>query len=118
MARPYALAATLWAAVMLFAACTSAQPAVCFLFPQEDKVLHFLEYALFAVLLHQTFIHSSRMRLIHGAAVLTAAVAVSYCAALEALQLFLPHRDGNALDFAAGCAGVAFTLGLRGNPRK
>lgn len=118
MLRPYALATILWAAVMCFAACTNATPAACLLFSQEDKVLHFLEYALFAFLLYQTFNHSSQLQTIRRAAVLTAVVAIAYGGALEFIQSFLPYRECNALDFMANCAGAAFTLGLCWRPRK
>lgn len=117
MGRPYAVAAFIWAAVMLYAACASVQPA-CMLFPQEDKVLHFLEYAIFALLLYGAFAHSSNMTVIRKATALTAAVAVAYGGAIELLQSYLPYRDCSALDFMANCAGVAFTLGLRGDRRR
>lgn len=118
MARPYALVAMLWAAVMFFAAFTRATPGVCMLFPQEDKVLHFLEYACFAFLLYQSFSHASGVRTIRRAAILTAVIAAAYGGALELMQAYLPYRDCNALDFMANCAGVAFTLGLCWKPRK
>lgn len=117
MARPYAIWAVLWAALMFIGATAKSQPAVCLLFPQEDKVIHFIEYALLAYLLYGAFSHSSETRRIRRAAVYTAIVAVAYGGALELYQAFLPWRDCNALDFMANCAGVAFTLGLCWRPR-
>lgn len=112
MARPYALGALLWAAVMLYAACASTPPAFAGLFPQADKALHFIEYAFFALLLHGAFRHSSRMTVIRRATMLTAVVAAAYGGAIELLQGLLPHRECSALDFMANCAGAAFTLAM------
>ena len=117
MARPYAIAAFLWATLMFFAATAAEQSAAFVLFPQEDKLLHFVEYAVFALLLYRVFSHSSDTRTIKKAAVYTACVAVVYGVALEAYQSLLPHRDCSLLDFLANCAGIAFTLGLCWKPR-
>lgn len=116
MARPYAIAAFLWAALMLLAAATRTQPAAAVLFSQEDKLLHFIEYAVFALLLYRVFSHSSDARTIGRAAVYTACIAVGYGIALEGLQFMLPHRECSVYDFLANCAGVAFTLGLCWRP--
>jgi VanZ family protein len=117
MARPYIICAVLWAVLMFLGATAKSQPAVCLLFPQEDKVIHFVEYAIFAFILYRVFIHSSKTRVITMAAAYTAIIAVGYGGALELYQAFLPWRDCNALDFMANCAGVAFTLGLCWRPR-
>jgi VanZ family protein len=117
MARPYAICAFLWALLMFIGATAKTTPAVCLLFPQEDKVLHFVEYAVFAFLLYRAFSHASTSRAVAMAAVYTAIVAVVYGGALELYQAFLPYRECNALDFMANCAGVAFTLGLCWKPR-
>ncbi|MEI6634082.1 MAG: VanZ family protein [Chlamydiota bacterium] len=117
MARPYAICAVLWAVLMFIGATAKSQPSVCLLFPQEDKVIHFVEYAIFAFLLYRMFIHSSKTRVITMAAAYTAIVAVAYGGALELYQAFLPYRECSALDFMANCAGVAFTLGLCWRPR-
>jgi VanZ family protein len=116
MARPYAIAAFLWAALMLLAAATRTQPAAAVLFSQEDKLLHFIEYTVFALLLYRVFSHSSDARTIGRAAVYTACIAVGYGIALEGLQFMLPHRECSVYDFLANCAGVAFTLGLCWRP--
>ena len=116
MSRPYAIAAFLWAALMLVAAVSQTQPAAATLFPQEDKLLHFIEYAVFALLLYRVFSHSSDTRIIGRAALYTACIAIGYGIALEALQSTLPYRECTVYDFLANCAGVAFTLGLCWRP--
>jgi len=112
MARPYALLAFLWALVILIASSVPLQPRVCTLFPHEDMLLHFLEFALLAALVYKAFIHSSEMRTARQAAVLTFLIVVPYGAALELYQWFIPYRECSLFDFLANCAGSACAVFL------
>lgn len=107
MARPYALLAFLWALVIFIAASVPLQPRVCALFPYEDKLLHFLEFALLAALVYKAFRHSSEMRIAGMAASLTFLIVVPYGAALEVYQWSIPFRACSLFDFFANCAGSA-----------
>ncbi len=105
MARPYALLAFLWALVILIASSMPLPAHVCATFPHEDKLIHFLEFAVLAALMCKAFIHSSEMSTAARAAMLTLMIVVPYGAALELYQWCIPYRDCNLFDFLANCAG-------------
>jgi VanZ family protein len=72
----------------------------------SDKVYHFIEFAIFGLLLARTFRHlfSSRRR---AAAILSAALTGILGGVLdEAHQMFVPGRDASLLDALADAAGV------------
>jgi VanZ family protein len=112
MARPYALLAFLWALAILIASSAPLQPRVCALFPHEDKLLHFLEFALLAAMVYKSFMHSSKMCIAWQAAVLTLLIVVPYGAALELYQWCIPYRECSLLDFLANCAGAVCAVFL------
>jgi VanZ family protein len=112
MARPYALLAFLWALVMLIASSVPLQPGVCALFPHEDTLLHFLEFALLAAMVYKSFMHSSKMRIAWQDAVVTLLIVVPYGAALELYQWCIPYRECSLLDFLANCAGAVCAVFL------
>jgi VanZ family protein len=73
----------------------------------SDKIYHFIEFAIFGLLLERTFRHlfSSRRR---TAAILSAALTGILWAVLDEVhQMFVPGRDASLLDALADAAGVA-----------
>ncbi|MDD5557716.1 MAG: VanZ family protein [bacterium] len=110
MARPFALAAFLWAAAILVGSVTPHVPAAFALFAHEDKVLHFVEFALLSFLVYKAFIHSSDIRLARRALRIALLLGLVYAAAIEVVQDFLPNRECSLADLAAGWAGVALVV--------
>jgi len=112
MARSYALLAFLWALVILITSSLELPSRLCAAFPHEDKLLHFLEFALLAAIIYKAFMHSSEMRTAARAAVLTLLIVVPYGAALELYQWCIPYRECSLFDFFANCAGSACAVYL------
>ncbi len=112
MGRPYALLSFLWAFVMFIGASLPISSHWCAAFPHEDKLWHFLEFALLAALVYKAFAHSSEMRIAARAAVLTILIVLPYAAALEIYQCYVPFRECSFFDFLANCAGWAGAIFL------
>lgn len=102
----------LWALAMFICASRPISPEWRVLFPQEDKLWHFLEFALLAALVYKTFAHSSETRIAVRAAALTCLIALPYAAALEIYQCYVPFRECSLFDFIANCAGSAGAIFL------
>lgn len=112
MGRPYALFSFLWALAMLIGASQPVSPGWCALFPHEDKLWHFLEFALLAALVYKAFAHSSELRISDRACVSTLLIVLPYAAALEIFQCCVPFRECSFFDFIANCAGAAAAIFL------
>jgi VanZ family protein len=81
------------------------------LFP-SDKVIHFLEYAVFALLTLRSTLRWHRA-LSWRPAILTALVILAVFAAVdEVVQGFVPGRHTDLLDFGADLTGGFLVLGL------
>ncbi len=115
MARPYALIALLWAAVIFVFSTRPEAPSGWELFPHQDKAFHFIAYAFLMLLLYKVFIHSPYRTITLYAVSLAALISVGYGTAIEFYQWYLPGRECSIADFLANCSGVgALALHLRG----
>jgi VanZ family protein len=92
---------------MLIGASRPVPPEWCALFPCEDKLWHFLQFALLAALVYKAFSHSSETHIAARATALTLLIVLPYAAALEIYQWFIPFRECGLFDFLANCAGAA-----------
>jgi VanZ family protein len=112
MGRPYALLSFIWALVMFIGASRPLPSKWCGLFPYEDGLWHFLQFALLTALVYKAFEHSSETRIAARSVVLTLLVVLPYAAALEIYQWYVPFRECSLFDFLANCAGVAGAIFL------
>lgn len=106
MSRPYALLASLWAVAIFAGTILPLRVPPWTLFPHSDKLAHFIEYAVLTFLVYAAFTHSPKRELSRRAVIFSALICISYGAALESYQAFLPLRECSFLDFVANCAGV------------
>lgn len=106
MGKPYALLAVLWGAVIFAGSVMRYAPAPFVLFPQEDKLLHFTEFAILSLLIYKAFIHACEIRIARKAIVGTLLIGLSYGMLLEANQCRLAHRECGAPDLLANWGGV------------
>lgn len=74
-------------------------------FPFFDKIMHFLEYMVFGLLILQASKPSSKRWLLA-----CLAAGALYGALDEVHQSFVPNRDSEFLDFVADSLGVASSL--------
>lgn len=82
--------------------------------PQLDKVIHFSEYAIFALLIFRSFYHSGREPNLRRSLFLSA-LFVSFFALLdETYQHFVPGRHSDWRDFAVDILGAVIVLSLLG----
>jgi VanZ family protein len=77
---------------------------------QLDKILHFLEYAVFSALVFRSFSHFPRHHSVNRAAVLAFSVMVIFAFGDEFYQGFVPGRHRDWADWAADLAGSVFML--------
>ena len=75
-------------------------------FAWQDKLYHFLEYALLSLLLFLAFHTSAREKLRKNAHLLTLAIGVIYAASDEIHQAFVRNRNGDFWDWVADGVGV------------
>jgi len=103
----YTWPAVLWAAVIFVGSSIPSKSMPSFAFTVEDLVWHFLEYAIFGVLLALAYVRSPGRASFKtvGLAVLTG---VLYAASDEWHQSFVPGRVTSLADFLADAAGVVF----------
>lgn len=78
----------------------------------NDKVLHFLDFFLLALLAFRTFILSSRSLFCVQAARKAAGFSLFYGAFLEWAQRRVPGRDASFLDWIADAVGVLVASGI------
>lgn len=80
-----------------FALALQPAPELPPLYPGQDKIVHFLAFALIAVLGFEAWPH--RPLTIVG-------LMLCYGAAMEVAQSFVPFRDGDLMDWLADALGV------------
>ena len=110
MSRPYALLSFLWAMVIFLFSTLRLKAPGFMLFPHGDKLLHFAEFALLALLIYKAFFHSAKIPIAKHAAVFSFMLALLYGAGLELYQGMLGYRDCSLADFAADFVGVVFII--------
>ena len=106
MSKPYALLSFLWAVVIFLFSTLRVSPPEVLHFALSDKLVHFAEFAVFALLLYKAFIHSPKSAIVKHATVFCFVIAIAYGAALELLQGLLSYRECSIADFIADFAGV------------
>lgn len=72
----------------------------------EDKILHFIEYMIFSLLLFLAFSVSKKEFFKKNVFLLSIVVGIAYAASDEIHQKFVPGRSCEFLDFAADCLGI------------
>ena len=78
----------------------------------NDKVLHFLDFFLLALLAFRAFIFSSRPLFYAHAGRKAVVFSLFYGAFLEGVQLSVPGRDANFWDWTADASGVLVASGI------
>ncbi|HOD66366.1 MAG TPA: VanZ family protein [candidate division Zixibacteria bacterium] len=82
--------------------------------PSLDKVVHLLEYAVFAYLVFRSFYHMGRSPRL-GRALLWSALFVTFFAlADEMYQRYVPGRHSDWRDFVVDVLGALLVLGILG----
>jgi VanZ family protein len=76
----------------------------------EDKIIHFFEFGLFALLLFLAFYNSGKQFLKSHVFLLSAAIGIIYAVSDELHQKFVPGRSCEFLDFVADFLGIALVL--------
>jgi VanZ family protein len=107
MAKPFTLLAVLWALVIYVGATAQVPPGPFTFFPQEDKLIHFLEFAIMAFLIYKAFIHAPDLGIARQAIGWAVAIGFSYAVLVELRQCLLPYRECSLADLAADWAGIA-----------
>jgi len=107
MSKPFTLLAVLWALVIFAGASVQPPPGPCILFEHEDKIIHFLEYAILTFLIYKAFIHAPKIRIARRSIAWSVAIGFCYGALLEMRQCWLPYRECSMADLAANWTGVA-----------
>jgi VanZ family protein len=104
-AIPYKYLALLYAVLIFLAsAIPSAAPPLQFQF--GDKILHFIEYSVFSLLLFLTFFSSGKDFLKRHVFLLSSLVGIAYGLSDELHQKLVPGRSCDVFDFLADCLGV------------
>lgn len=96
------LAVIMYAAVIFLASSVSRLPAVSGRY-ETDKVAHFVEYFLFAMVIWWALVASTGRG---AAAVIAAVIATAYGGTDEFHQAFVPGRNSSALDWATDAVGA------------
>ncbi len=74
-----------------------------------DKVIHFVEYAIFAVLFYRGLSYDG-MRIRYLVLIIVVLTGTGVGALDEMYQSYIPGRDSSVLDLAADSAGIVFGL--------
>lgn len=82
------------------------------LFPHSDKVMHFLSYGLFAMLIFRALWVDDTRPASTGVLVLGVILATVYGVSDEFHQTFVPGREFSWLDMAANGAGASVAAAL------
>jgi len=101
----------IWTCVVLFLSLSSGEnlPHSSWLeFPHIDKVVHFVMYFVFALVLIHDSQHYSKIRLNHGQIILISVlIVIGWGGFLEILQRIPSiHRDSDFFDFLANTVGA------------
>ena len=80
------------------------------IFPQADKVVHFVEYAIFGLLLYVAYDRGGFERLRQSPALLSVVTGIGYAISDEIHQSFVPGRDSSVEDLLVDCIGILFAV--------
>ena len=75
-----------------------------------DKVAHFIEYGIFAFLVHRSFSHLSQKIRPLTAMLMAFTFILLFASADETCQRFVPGRDANIFDFLSDLLGAVVML--------
>jgi len=87
----------------------SAVPSITpptFGFVLEDKILHFIEYSIFSVLLFLAFFTSRKEFLKKHVFLISSLIGIAYAVSDELHQKFVPGRSCEFFDFLADSLGI------------
>lgn len=102
----YYLPPLLWAALIYFGSSFSSLGSMpSFLPPHADKIAHFFEFAVLALLTARALYHADAGRFRASCAIAAALVAL-YGASDELHQLFVPGRSSDIFDWMTDIAGA------------
>lgn len=96
----------LFYALAIFAVSSIPQATPPFGFKLEDKLLHFIEYAIFSLFLFLAFYASGREFFRKHVFLLSSLIGMLYAVSDEIHQKFVPGRESEFLDFVADCLGI------------
>jgi VanZ family protein len=106
----YHLPVIMYAGLIFLISSISSLPTKMPFFTLKDKLIHFLEYAVFGFLLWRSAI---RWKIDTGLArliLLTLILGMAYAGSDEIHQYYVPGRDGNIYDWIADVIGLAVGL--------
>jgi VanZ family protein len=104
-AIPYKYLALFYAVlIFLVSAIPTAAPTLQFQF--SDKILHFVEYSVFSLLLFLTFFTWGKDFLRKHVFLLSSFIGIAYGLSDELHQKLVPGRTCDVFDFLADCLGV------------
>ncbi|MCX6357002.1 MAG: VanZ family protein [Candidatus Aureabacteria bacterium] len=115
MSRPYAFFAFVWAVVIFVAASVHVHPRVFMFFPHQDKLMHFIEYAILTFFIFKSFVHSSDLALAGRAVPFSLLLAIAYGGLIELYQYLLPYRTCELMDFVANSVGAIAVIIMESN---
>lgn len=72
----------------------------------EDKILHFIEYGIFSLLLFLAFFTSGKEFFKKHVFVISSVIGIAYALSDEIHQKFVPGRSSEFLDFVADSLGI------------
>ncbi|MCP4583513.1 MAG: hypothetical protein GY839_18040 [candidate division Zixibacteria bacterium] len=107
----YHLPVIVCAGLIFFVSSISVLPTEIPDFNLRDKLVHFVEFAFFGILLWRSV---AQWRLpLRGSKMLILALSVGiiYAASDEVHQFYVPGRDGNIMDWIADAIGLAVGVG-------
>lgn len=71
-----------------------------------DKLIHFIEYAIFGIFLMLAFTNMRSVKVVRSAIVISLIVGICYAGTDEIHQWFVPGRNSSIFDFIADAVGV------------
>ena len=101
-----------FAALIYYCSSRPAWEVIPPLFPHFDKVLHFISYGIFAMLIFRALWADDTRPASTGVLLLGVSLAMIYGVSDEFHQAFVPGREFSWLDMAANGAGAAVAAAL------
>ena len=71
-----------------------------------DKLIHFIEYAIFGIFLMLAFTNMRSVKVVRSAIMISLIVGICYAGTDEIHQWFVPGRNSSIFDLIADAAGV------------
>lgn len=102
----------IWASVILFFAVLPYRGFPALTVGYFDKIAHFFEFTVLAVLIIWGLYHDLQNRFRERTLLFTLLLGVGYGIVLELVQRFIPGRDPNLADAVSNAAGVLFGVVL------